>query len=114
MTETPSRAESIQKLRDLTKDVHIAMLTTVDAAGSLRSRPMGCQAVDADGALWFFTEADAEKVDEVQREQQVNVAYSHPSDRWVSVSGTATLVRDRQKMRELWNPFVQALVSAGP
>ena len=59
MTDTPSRAESIRKLRDLTKDVHIVMLTTVDEDGSLRSRPMGSQPIDADGILWFFTEADA-------------------------------------------------------
>jgi general stress protein 26 len=114
MTDTPSRAESIRKLRDLTKDVHIVMLTTVDEDGSLRSRPMGSQPIDADGILWFFTEADAEKAEEVQQEQQVNVAYSHPSDRWVSVSGTATLVRDPRKMCELWNPFVQAWFPQGP
>lgn len=114
MANALSRSESIQKLHDLIKDIRVAMLTTVDEDGSLRSRPMGSQAVDSEGILWFFTEADAEKVDEVQREHQVNVAYSHPSDRWVSVSGTATLARDCQKMRELWNPFVQAWFPQGP
>src|SRR5690348_14928759 len=87
-------AEGLQKLRELTHGIHVAMLTTVDEDGTLRSRPMGTQDLDSEGCLWFFTEAEADKVGDVQLEQQVNVAYSHPSDRWISVSGTATLVRD--------------------
>jgi general stress protein 26 len=114
MTESPNQAESIQKLRELTEDIHIAMLTTVDADGALRSRPMGTRAIEPDGSLWFFTETDAAKVGEVARDQQVNVAFSHPTDRWVSASGTATLVRDHEKMRQLWNPFVQAWFPQGP
>jgi general stress protein 26 len=50
----------------------------------------------------------------VHQERQVNVAYSHPSDRWVSVSGTATVVRDPARQRALWNPFVQAWFPGGP
>ncbi len=109
-----TRFQSIEKLQELTRDVHVVMLTTVDEDGSLHSRPMGAQPLGPDGVLWFFTETGTEKVDEVQREHEVNVAYSHPSDRWVSVSGTATLVHDRSKMRELWNPFVQAWFPQGP
>ena len=114
MTESSTRAESLQKLRELTKDIHVVMLTTIDEDGVLHSRPMGSQPVDPDGVLWFFTEAEAGKVQDIQQQQQVNVAYSHPSERWVSVSGTATLVRDAEKMRELWNPFVQAWFPQGP
>lgn len=50
----------------------------------------------------------------MQRDRQVSVAYSHPSDRWISVSGSATLVRDSSRQRELWNPFVQAWFPGGP
>jgi general stress protein 26 len=106
--------DALQKLRELTSGIHTAMLTTVDDSGTLRSRPMGTQEIDDAGCLWFFTEAAAEKVDDVRRDQQVNVAYSHPSDRWVSVSGTATLVRDVARQRELWNTFVQAWFPGGP
>jgi general stress protein 26 len=113
---SPSRPnpEALRKLRELIDSLHVAMLTTVDEDGTLRSRPMGAQAIDDDACLWFFTEVDADKVDDVQREREVNVAYSHPSDRWISVSGTATLVRDVAKQRDLWNPFVQAWFPGGP
>ncbi|MBV9577747.1 MAG: pyridoxamine 5'-phosphate oxidase family protein [Chloroflexi bacterium] len=115
MTTTDvANADALQKLRDLTSGIHVAMLTTVEEDGSLRSRPMGTQALDQDGCYWLFTEAAADKVGDVQHDQQVNLAYSHPSDRWVSVSGTATLVRDAAKQRELWNTFVQAWFPGGP
>src|SRR5689334_18500480 len=115
MTSIPlPNVEALTKLRDLTSGIHVAMLTTVDEDGTLRSRPMGTQDIDDDGCLWFFTETAAAKVGDVQQEHEVNVAYSHPSDRWISVSGTATLVRDAARQRKLWNPFVQAWFPGGP
>src|SRR5690348_4767714 len=74
-TTTAANSDALQKLRDLTSGIHVAMLTTVDEDGTLHSRPMGTQEVDQDGCLWFFTEAAAEKVGDVQHDQQVNVAY---------------------------------------
>src|SRR3954462_8173493 len=101
-----SRADSIKALQEQIKDIDIAMLTTVEADGTLRSRPMGTQQVEFDGDLWFFTYDDAPKVDEIAHERQVNVAYSRPDKQsYVSVSGRAKLVRDRTKIDELWSPI---------
>jgi general stress protein 26 len=108
------RQQSIEKLRSLIKDVKFAMLTTVDEDGSLRSRPMVTQTSDFDGTLWFFTRRDSGKVDEVEREQQVNVSYANPSkEHYVSVSGTARVVADRAKIDELWSPVLKAWFPQG-
>ncbi len=96
-------------LGDKIKGIRIAMMTTVDTDGSLRSRPMATQDMEFDGDLWFFTKASAPKVDDVQHDQQVNLGYVKPDDNlFVSVSGTAQLIRDRQKMDELWKPALKA------
>lgn len=109
-----TRAENITKLNDLIKDIRIAMLTTQEPDGTLRSRPMATQQVAFDGDLWFFTYADSSKVAEVQHERHVNVSYAAPDDqRYISVSGTATLVHDRKKMEELWNPIFKAWFPKG-
>ena len=114
MTEQTGRAESVKRLADEIKDIRIAMLTTVDDDGMLRSRPMGTHDLADDGTLWFFTHADAPKVEEVEREHQVNVNYAKPDDnRWVSISGLADLVRDRSKMEELWKPFLRTWFPKG-
>jgi general stress protein 26 len=100
----------IETLREQIKDIKIAMLTTVDEDGSLRSRPMGTlDAEKFDGDLWFFTSASEPKVDEVRRDHQVNVSYADiDGNRYVSVSGAASIVHDRAKMKELWNPIMKA------
>ena len=101
--------DNIKKLHDMVKDIRFAMLTTVEEDGTLRSRPMATQEFEFDGDLWFFTSADATKVNEVQHEHHVNVSYSEPKDqKYVSVSGTAQLIRDKSKIEELWNPLFKA------
>lgn len=108
-TKHNGQRNDIKKLGELIADINIAMLTTIDEEGTLRSRPMGTQQVEFDGDLWFFTGADSAKVYEVRQEQQVNVSYADPKQqRYVSVSGLAQLVRDQQKIKELWNPIFKA------
>ena len=113
--EQQHRAETIQKLGELIKDIKFAMLTTADADGHLHSRPMATQIKEFDGTLWFFTRASAPKVDEVEREHQVNVSYAKPNGQsYVSVSGEARLVRDAAKNNELWTPAMTAWFPKGP
>ena len=114
MASQTGRDAAVQKLGAMIKDIKIAMLTTVDADGSLRSRPMATQSTDFDGDLWFFTRADSPKVDEVRRDEAVNLSYAAPAkQRYVSISGTARLVRDRAKAEELWNPLLKAWFPQG-
>lgn len=102
-------SESIRKVNELIKDIRIAMLTTVDEEGVVRSRPMATQQAEFNGDLWFFTKSDTAKVEDVERYQQVNVSYSEPSDnKYVSVMGSAEIIDDRAKMKELWNPLYKA------
>lgn len=112
--EQKTHEESVRKLRELIGDVKVAMLTTVEPDGSLRSRPMMTQKAEFDGTLWFFTGLSSAKVDEVQREQQVNVSYADPKSQvYVSVSGLAKISRDRTKMEELWSPLHKAWFPKG-
>jgi len=101
-----SRADDLQKLRGLVKDIDFCMLTTVDETGHLHSRPMSSNGdIDPDGSLWFFTSASSHKVDEIAKLSKVNVSFADPDNqRYVSISGTAQLVRDRNKIDELWRP----------
>jgi len=71
--------------------------------------------IGADGGLWFFTRASDAKVDEALLHPHVNVSDIEASqNRYVSVSGSATLVRDREKIRQLWNEGERAWFPRGP
>jgi general stress protein 26 len=106
--------DDVKKLAKLIKGIGIAMLTTRDDDGTLRARPMQTQDQAFDGTLWFFTQASSHKVLEIDREHQVNLSYAKPDEnRYVSVSGTAALVRDRARIDELWSPVLKAWFPKG-
>ncbi|KAF3886373.1 MULTISPECIES: pyridoxamine 5'-phosphate oxidase family protein [Nostocales] len=110
MTDSQDRNQTIKKLRELVKDMDIGMLTTIDEDGTLHSRPMSTNSeVEFDGDLWFFTYASSHKILEIEQHQQVNVSFSDPkAQTYVSMSGTARLVRDRNKIQQLWKPQLKA------
>jgi general stress protein 26 len=96
----------IETLHELIKDIRIAMMTTVDEDGTLRSRPMDTAKVEADSELWFFTYDPSGKTEEVRQDQQVNLSYiDHGKNRYVSVSGRAMISHDKGRMKEYWNPI---------
>jgi len=105
-TPKQTRENDLEKLRELVKDIDFCMLTTVDEGGDLHSRPMSSNGdIDEDGDIWFFTNASSLKVSEISKLPKVNVSFADPDNqRYISVSGTAQLVRDRAKIDELWRP----------
>jgi len=111
--DEPAHAEAVAKVRELLHDHHIAMLTTVDADGALVSRPMGVQDVEFDGDLWFFTSLDSHKVAEIAGGSAANASFAGSST-WLSLAGTAEVVRDRAKIDELWGPVAEAWFPDGP
>jgi general stress protein 26 len=103
-----TRQESIEKLKGLLEGIDFCMLTTIDG-GKLRSRPMSTQQFEFDGELWFFTRDNTHKIDEIEADNRVSVAYSKPDDNtYVSISGSGSLSKDRAKMEELWSPILKA------
>ena len=105
--------DEIAKLVELTKDIKIAMLTTVEEDGAFAARPMAQQEVQADGSLYFFTERDSNIVRNIAANPHVGVSLSS-SDTWVSISGRASIVDDVAKKQQLWNTVVEAWLPHGP
>lgn len=103
---TEMRADNLQKIRNLVKDIDFCMLTTVDENGDLHSRPMSANGeIDQEGNIWFFTDVASHKVSEVAKLPKVNVSFADPDNqKYVSISGLAQLVRNREKIEELWKP----------
>jgi general stress protein 26 len=92
-----------RKLRKLIKGARVVMLTTAAGDGRLRSRPMMPGELEG-GALWFLTRSPSAKTADIADNQAVNVAYAaRKDDRYVSISGTATIMRDPARVRDLWD-----------
>ncbi|MBC7922344.1 MAG: pyridoxamine 5'-phosphate oxidase family protein [Ferruginibacter sp.] len=113
-TQQNSLQENVKKLVEKIKDIKIAMLSTSDETGRTHSRPMYTHEVEEDGTVWFFTGKDSRKSREISRNTNVSLNYSDPkTDRYVSVSGTAVLSDDQNKINDLWKPILKAWFPGG-
>jgi general stress protein 26 len=96
-------AAELETFYELVKDIEVAMLVTRRADGHLQSRAMATQKRAAGADLWFVTAKDTAKVRDLEADPRLNLSYyDNKSREWVSVSGTARLVTDREKIRELY------------
>ncbi|MDN7246394.1 pyridoxamine 5'-phosphate oxidase family protein [Planococcus shenhongbingii] len=102
-----STQEAIEKVKELIKDIEVAMFTTI-SNGKAVSRPMQTQETEFDGDLWFMTMKDTAKYQEILQNPTVNLAYSGKS--YVSISGTAEISEDLEKKKEFWNPILGKLL----
>ena len=98
-----------QRSRDLARLAALAQrqvgMLTIEADGSLRSRPLEAMEVDSVGRLWFFTEAGSPKAARAEAAgHQVSLSYADPRDEdFASISGTARVVHDRSGCAR-WTP----------
>ncbi|HEY8356724.1 MAG TPA: pyridoxamine 5'-phosphate oxidase family protein [Ramlibacter sp.] len=101
---------------DLIKDTRFCMLAHRHTDGSLHSHPLTTQnkTLDDDGCLYFFVSRKSEVGQRLQQDGNVNLAYANPGkDTWVSVTGVASVLEDRQKKEELFNPMAKAWFPGG-
>jgi general stress protein 26 len=108
MTETGDQ----KKLVALMDDMPIAMLTTYGAEGA-RSVPMARQEVEPSAELWFISARDTAHTRAIQHNPAVALTFS-ARDAWVALTGTASVVDDDAKLKELWNTFAEAWLPGGP
>ncbi|MCL3839157.1 MULTISPECIES: pyridoxamine 5'-phosphate oxidase family protein [Aeromicrobium] len=110
MTTHDDQLETVTKIM---RDARIAVLTYVSREGALVSTPMGAQGFEHPGTTWFLTEQSSEKVQALEADPRVNVAYSSDAG-WVSLSGTAHVEQNRGKVEDLWDASSGAFMSGSP
>jgi general stress protein 26 len=110
-TETQNTPELIQ-LAKLLADQSVAMLTTPESDGTLISRPMAALEMDAQGAIWFFTDLFSSKVDQLAK---VNLSFADPANScYVSMAGRSEVVVDHARNERLWTAFARPWFPDGP
>jgi general stress protein 26 len=96
-------SKKIDELYDLIEGIETAMFTTRRPNGQLVSRPMQTQDRIEGCDLWFVTDAETHKLDELALDPHVNCAYyNNKSREWVSVSGVAHVSKNRNRIRQLY------------
>jgi general stress protein 26 len=96
------------------RDIRTCMMTTVTPEGRLESTPMTTLEIDENDNIWFLVGLDSDSSEAIDREENVNLTYASPKDfKFISVTGSASLVLDRTKAARLWNPNYQTWFPKG-
>lgn len=125
MNPSASQRQQWRTLSQLIEHIGPGMLTSLDTTGQLTSRPMTPLELDRNGVLWFFIRASSlpsalpvsppgEAFHRTGAVHAVNIAFAQPDDAaYVSVSGTASLVRDPARVNALWSPVIRLWFAQG-
>jgi general stress protein 26 len=106
--------DAVKKIKDFVNDIKVCMFCTKVTDVPFRTRPMTTLEVDDEGNLWFFTGKSSDKNDEIKDNDTVQLIYAKNSDaHFLTITGQATLVHDKAKKDELWNPIVKAYFPGG-
>lgn len=99
-SDATNDAEVRSKLRALFKSADTVMLLSSDG-GRIHGRPMGLLRVDDDETMYFTTDRNSDKLDEMVAQPRVSVAVQQRSG-YAMLEGRASISTDRALIDELW------------
>jgi general stress protein 26 len=100
--------EAVDQIWDLMERIGFCMLAT-RSGEDIRARPMAAHPEPMENAIYFLTDAESTKDDEIARWPNVGLAFADSKgQKYVSVTGTAELSNDRDRIRELWTTPAKA------
>ena len=108
-------AKAAEKIKELAEGAESCFFITGIKTGSHpATRPMAVQEVDAAGNFWFLSAIDSHKNVEILLDPKVQLLFqgSKHSD-FLSVYGTATISRDKGRIKELWKPLMKVWFTEG-
>ncbi|GAB3319729.1 hypothetical protein GCM10027299_12540 [Larkinella ripae] len=108
-------AEAGKKIKELVEKTNTCYFCTKITSGEpLKTRPMSVQKVDEAGNLWFLSADDSHKNADIQADKQVHLLFqgSEHSD-FLSIYGVATISKDKQLIKELWEPILKTWFTEG-
>jgi general stress protein 26 len=108
MTDATTDDQDRARVWEMMERIRFCMFSSTDGE-EIRSRPMAAHPEAGEGVVYFLTDADSAKDDEVEAHPQVNLAFADAgSHSYVAVTGRARVSNDREKIRELFNTPAKA------
>lgn len=115
MTEDLATIDERKEIWRRIEDARIAFFTTLSEEGGLRARPLTTQRVEAETSLWFCVARSGDLARDAQANPRTLVTYSNEGDRfYASLTGTAHVIIDPAKAREMWSKLNEAWFPGGP
>jgi general stress protein 26 len=97
-----------EKVWAMMKKIGFCMLASHDGE-AIRARPMAAYVEEADGKVYFLTDAASAKDEEIEAQPEVCLAFADAgAQSYVSVSGHASVSNDRARIARIWSPAAEA------
>lgn len=108
-------AEAVKKIKELTdKAPSCFFCTDIETGKPFITRPMSVQQVDDKGNLWFLSANDSHKNYEIRTDSAVQLLFQGSSySDFLNLYGTATIIEDKEKIKELWKPILKTWFTEG-
>ena len=101
-------AKNIERAWELMNKIGFAMLVTRDG-DKLRARPMSAFLERENNAIYFLTDARRHKDNEIAQHPAINLSFADAgSQKYVSLTGTAVVSNDREKIKQLFTTPAKA------
>jgi general stress protein 26 len=98
----------VERVWTLMKKIGFCMLSTLDGE-DIRARPMAPHISREENAVYFLSDVDSHKDEEIRRHPQVGLAFADADgQKYVSLTGRAEVSNDRQKIKDLWSTAAKA------
>ena len=108
-TKDLQNEEGKKKIKELVDDIKMCMFCTKTDELPFNTRPMATADVDEEGNLWFMSNVNSNKNDEIKDDDKVQLIYAKGGDsHFLSVSGNAFIIKDQEKIDEYWSRFAKA------
>lgn len=110
-----SKQEQMDKIQAMVKDIKYTMMTTRNTEDHLHACPMNTTETSIGAKeIWFIGHSPSETVDNIKKNPEVNLAYvTQDDEKYLSITGTAELVDDKEKLDELWSVMYNAYFEQG-
>ena len=107
--------DAVERIREVVKKTESCFFcTAVSTGGSGATRPMAVQDVDDAGTLWFLSASDSRKNRELAGAPAARLFFqSSEHSGFLTLTGSATVTRDRKKIKDLWKPVLKVWFTEG-
>jgi general stress protein 26 len=108
-------AEAAKKIKELAEAAQSCFFcTNIKSGKPFATRPMSPQKVDEQGNLWFLSADDSHKNAELEKDPNVQLLFQGgPHSDFMSIYGKATVSKDKEKIKELWEPLIKTWFTGG-
>lgn len=107
--------QAIKKIKEIAGKNNTCFFSTyLKTDKPMATRPMAVQKIDEEGNFWFLSANDSYKNLQIGQDSRVQLLFqgSAYSD-FLSLYGEASILTDKERIKELWNPMLKTWFTQG-